>query len=144
MLWTSVHSTCLFESVLRSFGKMFEEPNSCLPPQLHHLASPPAVHKGSYFSTSCQHLLAVFFRNILTALGLPHCSQAPSSCSVLAPRCSGFSSEARLLVHRLQQLRLRLSCSAAGGVFSDQGPSPALAGRFSSAVPPGKSYFHYR
>ena len=32
-----------------------------------------------------------------------------------------------------------LSCSAACGVFRDQGSNPALAGRFLTTGPPGKS-----
>ena len=33
------------------------------------------------------------------------------------------------------------SCSAACGIFPDQGSNPALAGRFSTTAPPGKPYF---
>ena len=48
--------------------------NLCrFPEWLHQFTVPPTVHKGSLFSTPCQHLLFAFFlmRAILTAIS--HC-----------------------------------------------------------------------
>ena len=78
-------------SVLRSFGKMFEEPNPCFPPQLHHLTSPPATHTDSYFSISCQHFFHYFFRIIFG------CTGSSSLCSGFV-QCAGFSLQWLLLL----------------------------------------------
>ena len=67
----------------------------------------------------------------------------------LASHCGGFSRcGAQALGAQAQELwrmdLVALSCSAACGIFPDQGSnpfvSPALAGVFLTTVPPGKSY----
>ena len=64
-----------------------------------------------------------------------------SSCGAWASRCSGFSCGARALGRSASvAVGHRLSCSAACGIFPDQGSnlSPALAGRFFTTGPSGK------
>ena len=104
----------------------------------------------------------------LAALGLRCYTQALSSCGEwgLLPSCGAVASlvaESRLQGQRLQQRQHMcsaittcwlegtwasvvmvhgLSCSAAYGIFPDQGSnplSPVLSGRFLSTMPPGKS-----
>ena len=71
---------------------MFEEPNPCFPPQLHHLTSPPATHKDSYFSISCQHFFHYFVRIIFG------CTGSSSLCSGFVQlQCAGFSLQWLLL-----------------------------------------------
>ena len=86
-----------------------------------------------------------FIRLFLAALGLCGCARVFSSCSewelfslpwllllrIISCRC--ISSGLVVLVP---------SCSATCGIFPDQGlnPCPALAGRFLTTRPPGKSH----
>ena len=87
----------------------------------------------------------------MAVLGLRFCARALSSCGEQGPlfiAVRGPLTVAASLVgeHKLQTRRLSSvahgpSCSAAWGTFPDQGSepvSPALAGRFSTTVPPGK------
>ena len=75
------------------------------------------------------------------------CSCREPGCSLVvgtAPRvqATGFRScGSQALEHRLSSCAHRLSCPKACGIFPDQGSnpvSPALAGRFFTAEPPGK------
>ena len=79
-------------------------------------------------------------------LGLCYCVRAFSSCDEWGLLCCGGLSccEAWAPEHGLGNWVHGLSCSAACGIFPDQGSNPCppvLAGGFSTTGPPGKSDF---
>ena len=83
----------------------------------------------------------------MAVMGLRFCARAFSSCGERGPlfiAVRGPLTVTASLVaeHRLQTRRL--SCSAACGIFPDQGSNPcppALAGRLSTTAPPGKPLY---
>ena len=100
------------------------------------------------------HFTVFFFNLFLAVLGLRFCARAFSSCCERGPLfiavCRPLTVVASLVVeHRLQTRRLS-SCGSRAyllrGMWDPPRPglepaSPALAGRFSTTVPPGKPHF---
>ena len=107
------------------------EPQSSLPGSWQQeMAKGKKVHALELFKTSILFLYLWLHWVFLALLGLP-----------LVVASVGFSSSQSACPRRVDSVVVahRLSCSAACGIFLDQGLNPASAGRFLSAVPPGKS-----
>ena len=92
-----------------------------------------------------------FFFFFLAVLGLRFCARAFSSCGKRGPRFITVHGPLTIVASLIGSTGSRRkgsvvvahgpSCSAACGIFPDQGSNPcslALAGRFSTTAPPGK------
>ena len=97
-----------------------------------------------------------FLKLFLAVLGLHCCTRAFSSCGergLLFVRCADFSLRWLLLLRSMGSRRAGsvvvahgLSCSAACGIFPDQGLNlcpPHWQARFLTTAPPGKSTFAF-